>query len=130
LAGIAYHHQEDVVPNIPNTRREGDVLIVQLPQRGRQAAKIPDELVDTLLKALQSMTLNTREGIVVPDDDVKEPRFFEKQHQATNYGRKLKDELAARDPKIVEHIQISTPPIEYGPDGKPAGPFILALAKK
>jgi hypothetical protein len=119
------------VPNIPNTRREGDVLIIQLPQRGRQAAKIPDELVDTLLKALQSMTLDTREGIVVPEqDNPKEPRLFEKQHQATNYGRKLKDELATRDPKIVEQIQISTPPIEYDQDGKPRGPFILALAKK
>jgi hypothetical protein len=118
-------------PNIPNTRREGDVLIIQLPQRGRQAAKIPDELIDTLLKALQDMTLDTREGIVVPEqDNLKAPRFFEKQHQATNYGRKLKDELAAKDPKIVEQIQISTPPIEHDPDGKPTGPFILAFAKK
>jgi signal recognition particle subunit SEC65 len=119
------------VPDIPNTRREGDVLIIQLPQRGRQAAKIPDELIDTLLKALQDMTLDTREGIVVPEqDNPKEPRLFEKQHQATNYGRRLKDELAVRDPKIVEQVQISTPPVEYDQDGKPRGPFILALAKK
>lgn len=116
---------------IPGLRREGKTLIIQLPQRGRIAARIPDELVDTLLQELQDMTLESREGIVVPEEqNQEEPRLFDKQHQATNYGRKLKEQMAAKNAQIVEHIQISTPGISEDQNGKAQGPFLLALAKK
>jgi len=114
----------------PAVRKEGKALIIQLPQRGKKRQQIPPDLVDTLLAALKDLDLGAGEGVAVPQEgDLGEVAVFEKQHQATNYGRKLKDELAAKDPGLGD-VSISTPSLEFDADGKAIGPFALALKRK
>lgn len=113
----------------PAVRKEGSAFVIQLPRRGKQRQEIPSEVVDSLVAALEALTLEGGEGVAVPKDDLSELRTFEKAHQASNYGRKLTEELAAKAPRLGE-LTRSTISLEHDADGKPTGPFALALSRK
>jgi len=96
--------------------------VIQLPRRGKQRQEIPTEVVENLIGALSDLALGVGEGVAVPSDDLKGPRVFEKTHQASNYGRKLTDELKARAPELGE-LTRSTVKLDDNS-------FALALSKK
>jgi hypothetical protein len=123
---------------IPGLKKKGKAFFIERPRRGKQPVQTSEQVIDTLLTALGDMASDSAELVVVPEDDLSEPRIFEKQHQATNYGRKLLEALEQRDPTLrhedgekIEHlVSISTPPVERDEAGKPIGPFLLALGRK
>jgi hypothetical protein len=123
---------------IPGLKKKGKAFFIERPRRGKAPMQTPEQVIDTLLTALRDMASDSAELVVVPEDDLSEPRIFEKPHQATNYGRKLLEALEEREPSLrnqngekIEHlVSISTPPVERDETGKPIGPFLLALGRK
>jgi hypothetical protein len=102
-----------------STIEEGKIQIIQAPQRGRQAEPIPEEIVKGVLTSLGQL----EKGQVVSTG-----RFFEKQHQAQAYGRRLLDTLEQENAEYRDKLGTSVIPAERDREGKPKA-FVLAVRK-
>jgi hypothetical protein len=101
--------------------KEGVIEIIPLPQRGRQAQPIPEDIVKNVLKTLPDVQKG--QGVSVG-------RLFEKQHQAQSFGKRLLEALGEADAQYQDKLGTSViPTSDEREDGKPKGPFVLAIRK-
>ncbi len=101
--------------------QEGQVAIIALPQRGRAAKPIPQDEIKALLANLKKVS--SGEGVT-------NGRFYEKSHQAQSYGKRLVDALGEADAQYRDRLGLSVIPSDKSDNGKPIGPFVLAVRKK
>ena len=100
--------------------QEGRVAIIELPTRGRQAEPIPDTELVPVVENLAK--LDKGQGVT-------NGRFFEKQHQAQAYGKRLLEAIAERDESYKDKLGLSVLPKEKK-NGKAQGPFVVAVRQK